>query len=124
MQSANGIIKNTEGKSTIHNTGNPFIASIDLQPIRNIYIKSPNLGNFNTLGSRGEYDIIKKVSVSSDYGQMIFNNSIVSNDFLDCSRLTLRTIEFILTDSAGNEIPFHGSFCSFSIFFDQMNKNT
>ena len=55
---------------------------------------------------------------------MTFNNSIVSDDFLDCSRLTLRTLEFILTDSAGNEIPFHGSFCSFSILFDQMDKNT
>ncbi len=123
LQSANGLVKSIESKSTIHNTGNPFIAFIDLQPIRNIYIKSPNLGNFNTLGSRGECDIIKKVSVSSDYGQMIFNNSLVSNDFLDCSRQTLRTLEFILTDSAGHEIPFHGSFVSFSIIFDQMDKD-
>ena len=124
LQSAHGLIKNIESKSTIHNTGNPLIAYIDLQPIRNIYIKSPNLGNVNTLGPNSQYDIIIKVSVSSDYGQMIFNNSIVSSDFLDCSRLTLRTLEFILTDSAGNEIPFHGSFCSFSISFDQMDKNT
>jgi hypothetical protein len=124
LQSANGLIKNTERTSIIHNAGNPFVSFIDLQPIRNIYIKSPNLGNFNTLGLRGECDIIKKVPVTADFNQMIFNNSIVSNDFLDCSRLTLRTLEFILTDSAGNEIPFHGSFCSFSIIFDQMDKDT
>ena len=123
MQSANGLIKNIESKSTIHNTENPLIAYIDLQPIRNIFIKSPNLGNCNTLGPNSQYDIIKHVSVSSDYGQMISDNSIVSNDFLDCSRLTLRTLEFILTDSAGNEIPFHGSFVSFSIIFDQMDKD-
>jgi hypothetical protein len=123
LQSANGVIKNTERTSVIHNAGNPFVSYIDLQPIRNVYIKSPNLGNYNTLGARGESDIIKKVPVTSDFNQMIFNNSIVSNDFLDCSRQTLRTLEFILTDSAGHEIPFHGSFVSFSIIFDQMDKD-
>ena len=101
----------------MHNTGNPFVSFIDLQPIRNIYIKSPTLGNYNTLGLRRECDIIKKVPVTADFNQMIFNNSIVTNDFLDCSRQTLRTLEFILTDSAVHEIPFHGSFVSFSIFF-------
>ena len=52
LQSANGLIKNTENTSSIHNTENPFVSFIDLQPIRNIYIKSPNLGNFNTLERR------------------------------------------------------------------------
>ena len=55
---------------------------------------------------------------------MIFDNSLIGYDYLDCSRQTLRTIEFRLTDSAGNEIPFHGSFVSFSNLFDQMNTNT
>ena len=60
LQSANGLIKNTGSTSIIHNAGNPFVSYIDLQPIRNVYIKSPNLGNYNTLGARGESDIIKK----------------------------------------------------------------
>ena len=123
-QSANGLSTNTESTSKIHNTANPFVSFIELQPIRNIYIKSPNLGNFNTLGSRGECDIIKKVPVTADFNQMIFDKSLVTNDFLDCSRLTLRTLEFRLKDSAGSDIPSHGSFCSFSIIFDQMNRKT
>ena len=82
------------------------------------------MGNFNTLGPKGESSIIKKVKVTADFNQMIFDNTRVSNDFLDCSRQTLRTIEFRLTDSAGNEVPFHESPVSFSIIFDQMNKNT
>ena len=102
--------KNTESTSIIHNAENPFASFIDLQPIRNIYIKSPNLGNVNTIGSRGECDIIKKVPATADFNQMIFDNSLITNDFLDCSRLTLRTIEFRLTDAAGNDIPFHGSY--------------
>jgi hypothetical protein len=124
LQSANGLIKNTQITSTIHNAENPLVSYIDLQPIRNIYIKSPNLGNFKTVGPKGESDILKKVPVTADFNQMIFDNSLIGNDYLDCSRQTLRTIEFRLTDSAGHEIPFHGSFVSFSILFDQMNTNT
>jgi hypothetical protein len=60
LQSANGLIKNTGSTSQLYNAENPMVSYIDLQPIRNIYIKSPNLGNFNTVGARGESDIIKK----------------------------------------------------------------
>ena len=124
LQSANGWIKNTESTSNIHNTANPFVSFIDLQPIRNIYIKSPFLGNFKTVGPTGESDILNKVPVTADFNQMFFDNSLIGNDYLDCNRQTLRTIEFRLTDSAGHEIPFHGSVASFSILFDQMNTNT
>ena len=55
------ILKLTEGNAGWHDNTAPFISgSLDLQPIRNIYISSPNLGNFNTLGARGESTIIKK----------------------------------------------------------------
>ena len=89
-----------------------------------MYIKSPNLGDFNIVGARGESDIIKKEVVTAAFNQMIFDNSLIGNDYLDCNRQTLRTIEFRLTDSAGHEIPFHGSFVSFSILFDRINTNT
>ena len=55
---------------------------------------------------------------------MIFDNTLISNDFLDCSKQTLRTLEFISTNVDGHEIPLHGSNCSFSIIFDIMDKNT
>ena len=124
LKSANGLIKNNKRLSEFYNQENPMISYIDLQPIRNIYIKSANLGNYNTVGPRHESDIIKKVKVTADFNQMIFDNTLVSNDFLDCSKQTLRTIEFRLTDSAGNEVPFHDSYVTFSIIFDQMTKNT
>jgi len=55
------ILKLTEGNAGWHDNTAPFISgSLDLQPIRNIYIPSPSLGNFNTLGARGESTIIKK----------------------------------------------------------------
>ena len=124
LNSANELIKNTEDASTLHNAANPFVTYIDLQPIRNIYISSPNVGNFNTIGPRGQSSTIKKIPVTANFNEMIFDNTLVGNDYLDCSKQTLRTLEFRLTNVDGVEIPFHGSNLSFSIIFDQMNTNT
>ena len=39
----------------------PFVSpSIDLQPIKNIYLYSPNIGSYNTIGPRGERSILKR----------------------------------------------------------------
>ena len=54
---------------------------------------------------------------------MIFDQVMSGNDFLDCSRQTIKTIEFNLKDVNGNLVPFHGSNVSFSIIFDQLNPN-
>ena len=124
LQSANDLIKNSYSTSTTHNNAAPFVTYIDLQPIRNIYISSPNIGNFNTIGPRGQSSIIKKVPITANFNEMIFDQVMATNDFLDCSRQTLRTLEFRLIDVNGNEVPLHGSNWSMSLIFDQMNKNS
>ena len=124
LQSANDLIKNSYSTSTTHNNASPFVTYIDLQPIRNIYISSPNIGNFNTIGPRGQSSIIKKVPVTANFNSMIFDQVMATNDYLDCSRQTLRTLEFRLTDVNNNEIPLHGSNWSMSLVFDQMNTNS
>ena len=92
--------------------------------MRNIYISSPNLGNFNTLSVNGDNTIIKKVQVTAAYNQMIFDNLMATNDFLDCSKQTLKTLEFHIKYVDGNFINFHGHHITFSIIFDLMNTNT
>ena len=57
--------------------------------------------------------------VTADNNQMIFSNVTSSNDYLDCSRQTLRTLTFELQDVHGNIIPLHGSYVSFSLVFDK-----
>ena len=59
LQSVNELLKNTVNVSQTYNNVSPYLAYIDLQPIRNIYIHS-SLGNFNTLGANGETSILKK----------------------------------------------------------------
>ena len=119
LKSANAIISNTANNSIVCDNTHPFNNHLNLQPIRNIYIHSPNLGNFQTLGARGEQTIIKKVPVSSNQGDMIFSDYTSSGyDMLDCSKQTLRQIEFRLCNVDGIEIPFNDNHVSFSIVFN------
>ena len=120
-QDMNEILGNMEGHSPLYKTLSPYVSNaVNLQTIRNIYIHS-SLGNYNTLGPRGETTIIKKVPVSADKGDMIFDQVMTGNDFGDCSKQTLRTISFELKDSRGNYVNLHGSNLSFSIIFSRLD---
>jgi hypothetical protein len=115
----NEIIGNTEGSRRFYTTANPFISSfLNLTPVRNIYIHS-SLGNYNTIGARGETSIVKKVPVTANINEVIFDQVLVGNDFGDCSKQTMRTISFQLKDVRGNYIDFHGADLSFSIIFSK-----
>jgi hypothetical protein len=114
-RSANDLLRNYAGVSTL--TATFTSGFLDLQPIRNIFISSPNLGSFTSLGSKGEANIICKVPVNADFGYLVLCNIIAAHDFLNCSRQVLRTLEFHLKDVKGNYIPLHGGHCSFSIVF-------
>ena len=119
LKSANNIISNTQNSSIAHDNTHPFNNHLNLQPIRNLYLHSPNLGSFQTLGARGEQTIIKKIPVSSNQGEMIFSDyNPGSADMLDCSKQTLRQIEFRLTNVDGIEVPLNSNHCSFSIVFN------
>ena len=119
LKSANNIISNTQNSSIAHDNTHPFNNHLNLQPIRNLYLHSPNLGSFQTLGARGEQTIIKKIPVSSNQGEMIFSDyNPGSADMLDCSKQTLRQIEFRLTNVDGIEVPLNSCHCSFSIAFN------
>ncbi len=119
----NDILRNNIGYSKFFDSNLPYISGVlDLQLIRNIYFHSPNLSNFNTIGPLSESSIIKKNAVSADYNQMIFDQVLVSNDFIECSR-QWRQLEFSLKDVKGNIINLHGSHISFSLIFSITNPN-
>ena len=43
-----GLLNLTQGTSPLYTQASPLTTNISLQPVRNIYISSPKLGNFNT----------------------------------------------------------------------------
>ena len=110
-QSMNEVLRHTFGSPA-----NTFESGfLDLKTIHNIYISNPNLGNFSTLGARGECSIINKVPVSSDYGYSNLDNVVASHDYIDVSKHLLSVIEFKLSSARRDVIPLHGSHVSFSI---------
>lgn len=128
--SCNEILNNANGASriyalpgTLENVSYYVSGFLNLNLLRNIYISSPNLGSYTTLGARGESNIIKKIPVTSSYGNMIINQYTSQHDFLDCSDQTLCTLEFNFKDIKGNIIPLHGSNVSFSIVFASHNED-
>ena len=117
------MLKQSEGASDWFGFGSPWVSeSVSLQPIRNLYLYSPNLGSYSTVGPNGEASILKVIPVSAPPGSMILDQVVAGNDYLDCGRQTLRTLEFQLKDVHGNLVPFHGSNLSFSLVFDVVSE--
>ena len=116
--SMNDIFRNCETETKRYDNMTPFRSGfLNFQGINNLYLSSPNLGTFTTIGTRGEATIIKKIPVSSDFGYMIIDRSVSVHDYLECGKCTLKTLEFHMRDSRGRYVPMHGSNISFSIVF-------
>jgi hypothetical protein len=116
-QSANDILKFTSPMDITTSVNTGFL---NLSHINNVYITSPNLGSFDTIATFSN-NIIKQVPVTSSYGVMVVDQFISTNDYLNCSRQTLRTLEFHLRDGRGREIDLKGMYVTFSIVFNKYN---
>ena len=124
LSSGNELLTNVDSSGmVVGNTSNPAKYYLNLTPVRNIYMRSPNLSSFNTIGPDGSSSIIKKIPVNAEPGQMIISYITSSTDFIPCNSLTLKTIEIQLHDVHGNLIALHGSNWSFSILLDVLNSD-
>ena len=82
-----------------------------------IYIHSPSLGNYNSIGVRGESTIIQKVPVSSSFVYLIIVSMVSSIDKIDVSRQLIKTMEFPFRNVHGDIIDLHGAHVSLSLVF-------
>ncbi len=119
--SMNEVLRNYgdyNGVTPPYDSGNPYKSGfLNFQGINNLYLSSPNLGCFSTMGPRGEQTIIKQIPVSSEFGYMMIDRSTSQHDYLECGKITLRTLEFNLRDSKGRFVPLHNANISFSLVF-------
>ena len=65
----------------------------------------------------GEWGILKKIPVSADYKQLIYDQTELGMDYLDCSNLQLSLIDFKLKYHHENIVNLHGNHVSFYIIF-------
>jgi hypothetical protein len=120
-QSINNYLNNEDAK--VNTKASPYVSEyVNLNPIRNIYITSGNLGSYNTMSVSGERGIIKKVPVRANYNEMIYDDAVLGIDYLSCSRQSLSRLEFQLKDVFGNLINLHGNHWSFSLIFTKMKE--
>ena len=55
---------------------------------------------------------------------MIIDNAMSGNDSIDTSRVTLKQLEFSISQEDGKVIPLHGANVSFSVVFDIMDTKS
>lgn len=90
---------------------------LDVGPQHALYLRS-NIGNYNTVGPRGERDIIARIPVDVSYGYVLhYRHSGYEQDSFDVGGLSLRDISFRLTNSKGAVIDLHGGQMSVEIIF-------
>jgi hypothetical protein len=114
--SCNRLLKNFATQTNSFSNG--FRSGfIDLLNHHTIYIRSAQLGTFQNIGPQGERDILKKIMVSVPFGSLITDTLLQTEDFTDCSRLSLKTLHFRVTDVYGYPLNMHGHHISFSLVF-------
>jgi hypothetical protein len=113
LNSINEILTNTIPAQAI----TIYTGIVDLRRYHNLYISSPNISSFTSMGARGESNIIKKIPVTSDYGSIIYDNVVANHDWINVSKLLLKTIEFRISDAYGKTIDLRGMPVSFSLIF-------
>ena len=65
----------------------------------------------------GEWGILKKIPVSAGYNEIVYDQTVLCMDYLDCSNQTLSRIDFKIKDHNGYIVNLHENHVSFSIIF-------
>ena len=89
-------------------------------PIRNLYLISNTLGTHNAMYINGERGILKKIPVSADYNQFIYDQTVLGMDYLDCSNQKVSLNDNKLNDHSGDVVNLHGCHVCISIIFVQV----
>ena len=128
LNSINEVLRNTSGLyDGIWSPMEPELDTeftsefLDLLNVHNIYIHSSTLGNYSTIGVRGENTIIKKVPVSSSFGYLIMDSVVAPHDKINVSKQLIKTLHFSLRNVHGNVIDLHGSNISLSLIFQTLD---
>ena len=121
-RSANNVLRNQESASIVTSAQN--FSFVDVWTSQFIYIINhhsvyvcSSLASFNTLGPRGQSDIICKVPANTSWGSTIFHNVSSAHDFIDLGKRSLSSIRFSLKDAVGNTINLNGASWSLSLVF-------
>ena len=117
LQSVNEVLGNYQ--MVVYQYNNPYVSGfVNLQPIRNIYIHSSQLSNYNQVNLRtGDSTVVKKVPVTAPHAGIVFDSELHPLDYLDVSNRSFKQLDFWISNSLGNEINLNGVNVSLSLLF-------
>ena len=114
--SSNNVLGNTVEK--INFAPDPFVSDfVNLLPKKSIYLTSDSLTNGNQLAPYGVVCVLKKDHITAGFGNVIYDNEILTNDANDVSMRHLRRLHSKYVDAYGKTVDFHGADSSFSLTF-------
>ena len=99
----------------------PFDCYLDLHGMRNLYLQSSALSNYDTFSNFGMDSIVKKIPIRAKNNEIIFCSANEGFDHLNVSKRQLSRIDFKLTDINGNTIDLRDNHWGFSLIFVRTN---
>ena len=104
------------GPSIIEN-GQQIFPFISMQPYTDVYLRSRRLTCANMHGADDTHDILCKIPLSEGVGKTVVSSS-PENVYYDLGAMTLRSIDFQLTDVHGTPVNLRGRPLSFQLIID------
>ena len=116
LRTFNEVIRNYKANQSYGYNKDYYSGYLDFLRYNNIYMSSA-IGEYQTLGPRGQTTIIRKIPVTAGSG-FVFNDRVVGkHDILSCSKACLRTLQFRFHDAWGHTLNLNGGHVSFSLLF-------
>ena len=102
------------GTDTAYQTMYIFISVICILSLIRLEMKK-------SISINGEWGILKTNPASVGYSDMIYDQTVLGMDYLDCSGQTLSRIVFKIKGHSGHIVDLHGNHSSFSTIFVSSN---
>ena len=118
LKSLNSVLRINGRQTQTYNNTTPYTTGcVDLLPLHSVYLTSTKFSNYCNLGPAGQRNVIKKIVITSGFGDVNTNLDLWNDDRVDVSGLSIKLIDFQLRDAFGNVIDLNGGHVSFSLCF-------
>ena len=100
----------------VRDNAGPFVTGvIDLLPLHSLFLTSTKISNYSSLSVNGSRNTLKKMVITTGFGQINTYDLVFPEEAVDVSGLTLKLLDFQLRDSFGNIVDLNGAHITFSL---------
>jgi hypothetical protein len=119
--SINTVLRINGRALSVYNANRFYVTGfVDLQPLHSLYLASNRLSTYSNLGPASQRNILKKILISTDFGEVNTSMGAWHDDKVNVGGLNLKLLDFQLRDAYGNIIDLNGAHITFSLLFVRM----